>query len=258
MPILKGRKKVLMTYLLIGYFILTAIFLGLFFYKTNLMNSLDEQTYEKINHCMSENSYTVYGEEQLKEILSEYKSQQSKIEKNTLVNSITGVLITVGITIATINKIIKDTKNIWMEFNHEFKKKESGCSYEEIYDMMEHIYEIKETENKDGKLEKMMTLLMEQFSQVLNQTVQFTNQINHDRDLLTTGIEEMRAGMEQIGQVMISTVSKGNDGRKEEVGATMQQMNSAIEEMNMLLMDMEKKIQYLSNNMKKYSIKNKS
>ncbi|WP_129600407.1 hypothetical protein [Anaerophilus nitritogenes] len=255
MPIRKNYKKTLMTYLLIGYFILTFVFVGLFFYKSNLIHSLDEQTYKKINILIEENGYTAYGEEKLKKILNEYKSKQSKIEKKNFVNSMTGGLITIGITIATINKIIKDTKNIWMEFNYEFKEKEEGCSYEEIYDKMKQIYETKEMKNKD---EKKITLLMEQFAQVLNQTVEFTNQMNRDRDLLITGIEEMREGMEQIGQVIILNGENENYEQQEELVPTMQQMNSAIEEMNSLLLDMEKKIQYLSSHMRKYSIKNKS
>lgn len=270
--LLKGRRKKCVMYILIGYFIMSMMFIGLFVYESNLLHKLEEETHNKINYYMIEsNNNKIVGDE-MEKIMGEYRDKQHEIQEKTMINGIAGFCITLMVSITSINKMIKDVRKTWMQVldedegkddeqnENEGKKnsstiEEKNCDYERIGEMIEEICSTKEKNKEMEELvEKILTLFMKQFTQILEQTTHFTDQINQDRNSMLTNMKEIRQGVDQIGQVLVEKQKNKNTCQDEEIIVAVEQINTAIEEIGQLLMEMEGKIKHLSNNTEKYNL----
>ncbi|MCT4620364.1 MAG: hypothetical protein N4A62_13350 [Marinisporobacter sp.] len=259
-------------YILIGYFIMSMMFIGLFVYESNLLHKLEEETHNKINYYMIEsNNNKIVGDE-MEKIMGEYRDKQHEIQEKTMINGIAGFCITLMVSITSINKMIKDVRKTWMQVldedegkddeqnENEGKKNSStieakNCDYERIGEMIEEICSTKEKNKEMEELvEKILTLFMKQFTQILEQTTHFTDQINQDRNSMLTNMKEIRQGVDQIGQVLVEKQKNKNTCQDEEIIVAVEQINTAIEEIGQLLMEMEGKIKHLSNNTEKYNL----
>lgn len=171
--------------------IFTAIFVGLIFHASKLLNNLEQETYGKIAYCMVSDEENKDISEQVQDILNEHQNKKDSIEKNTLIGGITSFLIIVGIMLSSLGTIIENLKNIWDDLKKGDKDKTKRgrgkqCDIEddfvhfvinhkkfscsEIEHMMKEICNVKEgnEENKEEDFKKIRDIFEELFKTIKN------------------------------------------------------------------------------------------
>ncbi|WZL74259.1 hypothetical protein QBE52_05850 [Clostridiaceae bacterium 35-E11] len=276
----KSKDRSIMVQVLLSYLILSMVFVGLLFHKFDLIYHLEKQTYEEIANSIGQNIEYSELNGELEEIMRTFEDEKQVIEKKTIFNFITGCLVTIAISLASLNKIIKNSKSLWKEFNHYkeriqedeekepdrkeylhekemcFKIDETTYTCTEIKEIIQQIHECKEDKaelkHEETMIEEMTLMLIDQFIQILSQTTYYTHQIYHDKEQLATAVDEIKKGITQISQIRSLQENIETGYKDEEMVVAVHQMNSGIEEMNELLMQLEKKIKGLERNIQKY------
>lgn len=276
----KKHNRSIMMRVLVTYLILSAVLLVLLVQKFSLIYDLEKETYNEIAYSIGQDRE--YGElnEQLEKIMRTFEDQKQAIEKKTILNFMTGFLVTMAISLTSINKIIKNSKTLWQEFSpykervqedkdeyHEkketsyerglcFKIDETTYTCEEIKEILQQIHECKENKGElrqeEKMVQKLMMLLIDQFIQTLSQTTYYTHQIYHDKEQLATAVDEVKKGIQQIIQITSIQQNREDVYSDEDMVVAVHQMNAGIEEMNELLIQLEEKIKGLEENVQRY------
>ena len=265
--------------ILVIMLIFSLITIGLLMYRSNLADHLEKETFESLINCVRENSDEFKQQkDHIYEILNQYEDRKVEIEKKTISNGITSLLVTLVIILTSIRNIIRSSKGIIRELlNGKDKEKDkSECTsktdeknmndyeklmrkineYQQLQEMIDQLnksrQQNKEQDDTVKLIERTMMLLLEQFIGTLGQTSNYAKQIDHDKEQLLLGISEIRKGMEQIALVMHNGENKDNMLSNEEIMVAIQQIDTAIEESGFLILEMDKKVRALSKHIEQY------
>ncbi|MBF8983317.1 hypothetical protein IZY60_07190 [Lutibacter sp. B2] len=185
------KKRNIIISVLFCCLIFTAIFVGLIFHASRLLNDLEQETYGKIAYCVVSDEESKDISDQVQTILDEHQNKKDSIEKKTLIGSITSFVIALGIMLASLGTIVENIKNIWADLKKGDKyKNKSGrgkpCDMEDdlvhvvinhkkfscsqIEHMMKEICNMKECgeQNKEEDFKKIRDIFEELFKTIKN------------------------------------------------------------------------------------------
>lgn len=265
-----GNDSILMR-LFIGCIISFIIILLMLNNQSNLLRHLETETYYKLQTSMERlKEQPERMDQELSRIIAEYQEKQEAIQKITISNSMKGFLVTIAIILATVSDIIKNFKSIVKEIfgknNREECTSREDCldqrreclipmpadknwyMSKEIRQLLEQINLMEKnklSQEMQQLIQQAITLLVGQLVQLSKHTANFTKQLSYDRKNLTYGISEMKKGIEQVTQAITRKNSENTAFEDEEMFAAMEQINSVIEEIGVLLVGMEERIHEL-------------
>ena len=273
-------KKNLLKFLIIIFLILL---IHIFFLFSNSLKTyfLQKNTFEELIKCANNISpeNINYSNEHILDILKNYELEKIKIDEKYFNGGITGLLITVLIILTSIKRIIRSVKGIISEFNgknttddgsnqmnrSEYDKYMKKLSeYQQLRDRLEQLNKLREYDKSKGQdetmklIERMMMNLLEEFVVTLGHTSNYTKEIDNNKEQLMAGMSEIRKGMEQIALVMANEKYKDDKLSTSELMAALQQIDTAIEENGLLILEMDKKIRALSSHVEQFKNGNDS
>lgn len=267
--------------MLIGVMVFLIIFLSLTLHKGSLISQLEQETLEKLTECILKN----YGDfevckETISAITADFETKKQAIDQEIWLNSLTGLLVTIGVILASLSKVVKNIKTIVVEIvsllkNGKEKTKHKdkpvdqedmdpcqskivipsnlkGKSYmgiDEIIELINQFNDMKKDTVSGERLvqiERIMNLLMERLVKLLSQADHFTTEIDHDREQLTLGISEIKRGIEHISQTILENGKNSDDDYGQEIMNSIEEMHMGIEEIGILLLQMEKKLKKIT------------
>ncbi len=263
-----------------GVMVFFIIFLGLTTYKSNLVSNLEQETLQKLTECLIRNDGDLEAcKEIISDVASDFKAKKQTIDQEIWINGLTGLLITIGLILASLSKVVKNIKAIVVEVvslfkngkdkskgGHKIENKDQGScqpkvvipphlkgkSYMEIDEIIELINQFnnmeksKVSDERQLQIEKIMNLLMERLVKLLSQADHFTSEIDQDREQLTVGITEIKKGIEHISQTILENGKNGDGDYAHEIMTSIEEMHMGIEEIGILLLQMEKKLKKIT------------
>jgi len=268
-----------LTKILIILLIFSLTIIGLLINKSYLNYDLEKETYQSLLNFLGENEVKNAAEkDHFLQILELYEDRKNEIERITLNNGLTSLLVTVLIILSSIKKIIRSIKDIIYELINGKKIDRSDCKtapevkethdydnvlkklneYQQLKELLLlQLNKLKEHSGEHGEktklIEKTMMLLIEEFIGNLGQTSKYAMSINSDKEQLIAGMNEIKNGMDRIIYV-INEDDHNKDAKmsKEEIMAALQQIDNTIEETASLIMKIDKKARALSEYIDQY------
>ncbi|MDF2547792.1 MAG: hypothetical protein K0R93_2690 [Anaerosolibacter sp.] len=267
--------------MLTGVMVFLIIFLSLTLHKGSLISQLEQETLEKLTECILKNNGDFeVCKETMSAITADFEAKKQAIDEEIWLNSLTGLLITIGVILASLSKVVKNIKTIVIEVVSLFKngkdktKEENkpenkedkepcqpkiiipsnlkGKNYMGIDEIIELINQFNNMEKdaisgeRQVQIERIMNLLMERLVKLLSQADHFTTEIDHDREQLTLGITEIKRGIEHISQTILENGKNSDDDYGQEIMHSIEEMHMGIEEIGILLLQMEKKLKKIT------------
>ncbi|MFZ5969167.1 MAG: hypothetical protein ACOYVK_18580 [Bacillota bacterium] len=266
---------------LIGLVVFMSIMIWLLSYRTSTIYSLEMETYEKISEILNNHQGDLQNcNEQIQDVVSTFEDQREAVNEDVLSNGIKGLFLTLAVVAASLSNIIENVKQIVLDltfFNKKGKKRgkdENPCTQdseeeqslcdrmgltalsaqiekaesEEIREIVQLINRLNEInlnmlpkENRE-LIENTITLLMQQLVKVLSHTLHITSEIDHSREQLSSSIGEIKKGVEYISEIVQTDDEKDRINHQAEIMAAIEQMNAGIEEMGLLLLKMQKRM----------------
>ena len=273
MKVINNGNNSIPVRLFIGCIISFIIIILMLNNQSGMISHLEAETYYKLKTSINGlQEQPELMDQELTRIIEEYQQKKEVIEKKTISNSIKGFLITIAIILATVSNIINNFKSILKELFGKNKNGSEGKDEEsigekgreclipmpedkllyiskEIRQLLEQINMLERNKlspEMQQLIQQTVTLLIGQLVQISTQTSSFTKQLSYDREHLISGLGEMKKGIEQVTQVIEK--KNGHDAKyyDTEMIVAMEQINGVIEEVGELLMNMEKRIQGLT------------
>ncbi|MBB6216285.1 hypothetical protein HNQ80_002384 [Anaerosolibacter carboniphilus] len=261
----------------LGVIVFLLIILSLTIYKNNLVSNLEQETLQELTECILKYQGDFEAcKKSMLAVTSEFEAKKEAIDQGIWLNSLTGLLLAIGVSLASLSKVVKNIKSIVVEMVSLFKngkdkskrknqmknKKDDepcqpqiiipsnlkGRNYMEIDEIIELINQFNNMEKdkvsseRQLQIEKIMELLMDRVVKLLSQADHFTSEIDHDREQLTIGITEIKKGIEHISQTILENEKNGNGDYGQEIMTSIEEMHMGIEEIGILLLQMEKKL----------------